>query len=345
MSALGVSDDLDFSKVGNLPVDSRYPRLTDGARFIERTSSEPVALWGDSSRTLAAPGEPFMISALQGLGKTTLGQQLALARLGLRGGKALGLPVLQDERPVLYLAMDRPRQAARSLARMIETDDERHVLREKLLVYEGPPPFNVVTQPEALADMVLALRCGFLVLDSYKDLAPGLSKDEVGSAVNIALQHVIAAGSELLGLHHQRKATGDNRSPKTLDDVYGSTWITAGSGSVIVLTGNPGDSFVELRHVKAPLDPVGPLTVKHDHLRGFSSIVDDITIEEVLATSLVGVTAHSAAGLLCATADPDKNQVERARRQLERLVGKGLAERRKGASNTDAVSYFAREAA
>lgn len=325
---------------GNL---GRYPRLVDGATFTEGVSSEPEPWWGDAGRVLAARGEPLEIVGPQGVGKTTIAEQLALARLGLRDS-ALGLPVLADERRVLYLAMDRPRQAARSLARMIDSDDRR-VLREKLLVHQGPPPFSVVKEPEALAEMTLAAGAGMLVLDSLKDLAPGLSKDEVGAAVNIALQHVIAAGSELTGLHHQRKATADNRKPQTLDDVYGSTWITSGAGSVVLLWGNPGDAYLELRHLKQPGEEFGPATVYHDHASGTSSIVDAISAEEVLASSLAGTTAHAAAGMLYATGEPTRQQIERARRQLERLVDAGKAERLKGTSSTDVVRYCSREAA
>jgi len=323
---------------GSPPPDRRFPRLVDGATFIDGLSSVPDALWGEPGRILAAVGEPLMLVGPQGVGKTSVGQQLALARLGLRE-HVLGLPVFPDERRVLYLAMDRPRQAARSLARMIQTDSERKVLRERLLVYEGPPPFSVVKSPEALAEMALAVGAGLLVLDSYKDLVPGIAKDEIGAAVNIALQHVIAARVEITGLHHQRKANEGNKSPNSLDDVYGSVWLTSGHGSVVLLWGKPGDAFVELRHLKPPVEAVGPLNVQHNHARGVSSVVDEIALEELLAAAPVGLTAHDAAGQLFAKSEPDRNEVERARRRLERLVGEGTARRVEPELVTEAVRY------
>lgn len=78
-------------------------------------------------------------------------------------------------------------------------------------------------------------KVGVIVADSYKDLASGLSNDDVGSAINIAVQEVIARGREWLGVHHTRKAQVGNKTPRTLDDVYGSTFLTAGLGSVIGL--------------------------------------------------------------------------------------------------------------
>jgi hypothetical protein len=57
--------------------------------------------------------------------------------------------------------------------------------------------------------------------------------------------------------------------------VYGSTWLTSGLGSVIVLDGKPGDPTVELRHLKQPAEPVGPLTLRHDHTAGVTVLFDN----------------------------------------------------------------------
>jgi hypothetical protein len=55
-----------------------------------------------------------MISGPQGVGKTTILQQLVLGVVGLRD-EVLGIPIKPvDDRPVLYLALDRPEQIARS---------------------------------------------------------------------------------------------------------------------------------------------------------------------------------------------------------------------------------------
>jgi hypothetical protein len=44
---------------------------------------------------------------------------------------------------------------------------------------------------------------------------------------------------------------------------------------VIVLDGEPGDPTVELRHLKQPAEPVGPLTLRHDHTSGVTVMFDD----------------------------------------------------------------------
>ena len=41
-------------------------------------------MWGDGERVLWPEGEGVMITGHQGVGKTTIGQQLVLHRVGLR---------------------------------------------------------------------------------------------------------------------------------------------------------------------------------------------------------------------------------------------------------------------
>lgn len=173
-------------------------------------------------------GESLLIVGPQGVGKTTIAQQVVLARLGLRKD-VLSMPITVDDRPVLYIAADRPSQVQRSFARMV-TEDDREILSEGLLIWRGPLPFNVSTEPERFAALVADLDVGTVVIDSLKDVAVDLSKDESGSRVNAALQQTLALGIEVLGLHHQRKAQASNKKPTTLSDVYGSVWITSGRG-------------------------------------------------------------------------------------------------------------------
>jgi hypothetical protein len=76
-------------------------------------------------------------------------------------------------------------------------------------------------------------------------------------------------------LHHERKAANGAKRVQSLDDVYGSIWLTSGLGSVIVLECEPGDPTAELRHLKQPAEPVGPLTLRHDHAAGVTALFDD----------------------------------------------------------------------
>jgi hypothetical protein len=92
--------------------------------------------------------------------------------------------------------MDRPQQALRSMRRMVDHCD-RELLHDRLMIWSGPPDASVVQQPTLLAEYAKSVDASAIVIDSLKDLVPGLSDDTVGSAVNNAVQHAIAAGIEV----------------------------------------------------------------------------------------------------------------------------------------------------
>jgi hypothetical protein len=77
---------------------------------------------------------------------------------------------------------------------------------------------------------------------------------------------------DVCALHHQRKGQ-DGRRPKTLEDVYGSTWLAAGAGSVILLWGEAGGELVDLQHLNQPADPIGPWKLEHDQHAGTTTVV------------------------------------------------------------------------
>ena len=132
-----------------------------------------------------------------------------------------------------------------------------------------------------------------------------------------------AAGVELIELHHQRKAQQGVRREPWIDDVYGSTWITSGAGSVLLLTGAPGDPIIGMHHVKQPAEPVGPLRVIHDHATGGSSVWHAADLEALASGRPEGVTAVEAARHMFDTDKPSPNEKEKARRRLTALVDSG----------------------
>lgn len=317
------------------PSRSAPSRLVTGGSFVLDEPATIPALWGAGDQVLWAEGEGLMVAGQQGVGKTTIAQQLVLHRVGARAGGFLGLPVARSDAPVLYLAMDRPRQAARSMRRMV-APEHRSLLDERLRFFRGPLPVNPLASPSVLADFMedVCPECDLLVLDSLKDLAPGLSKDDVGAQVNLAVQEVIARGRDLIALHHGRKAGGGQTRGRSIDDVYGSTWLTSGLGSVILLDGEPGDPTVTLHHVKQPAEPVGPLTVRHDHPTGstvvYAGTTDLLTALKQRHQDGTGLTVEEAAALTLGRVD--RTALAKTRRALDRLVDTLQATR------TDAVN-------
>ena len=262
-----------------------------------------------------------MLTGTQGVGKTTLAQQLVLSLIGVSDASVLDLPVIQGCR-VLYLAMDRPPNIRRAFKRQCH-DKHRKVLDEKLVVWMGPPPADLAQRTEVLTQLAEKASAHVVVVDSLKDAAMGLSTDEVGSGWSRAAQELLATGRNLLVLHHRKKQSSSAKIG--LDDIYGSTWLTSGMGSVVLLDGNPGDSQVEFRQLKIPVAEVGPLKVSHDQSSGFMSVVKEVDLCAV-ARAEDKISARRAARLLFASTK--SANVEKARRRLDKLVTQGKWRRR-----------------
>jgi energy-coupling factor transporter ATP-binding protein EcfA2 len=184
--------------------------FVSGREFVLDAPTTVPANWGAGREVLWAAGEPLLICGPQGVGKSTLLQQLALARIGIGPSDFLGYSVAPADARALYIAADRPRQIARSLRRMV-SDEDAQLLSDGLIVWPGPLPFDLAKHPERLAEWVLESGATDVFADSLKDLCSPLSSDEVGSAYNRAVAGVIAAGVEFAANHHQRKATGENK--------------------------------------------------------------------------------------------------------------------------------------
>ncbi|ORA99870.1 AAA family ATPase [Mycobacterium mantenii] len=316
----------------------------DGGSFIFDEPADIPAVWGSGGQVLWAEGESLMIAGQQGLGKTTLAGRIVRARLGLGDGTVLGLPVAPTDRPALYLAMDRPRQIARAMRRQFN-EDERDVLAERLIVRRGPPPADLAAHPTLLAAMSEYYGAATVIVDSLKDAALGLSNDEVGAAWNRARQHLLAAGCQLCELHHCVKRGPNGGEIKDINDVYGSAWLTNGCGSVILLTGAPGDPVVGFRHVKQPAEEAGPWQLLHDQDAGQMTVKHSFDlIALVKATGADGLTAKGAAAAIFQKREPSSAEVEKARRKLmkletERLLVR-LAGAKGGADGGTAVAWF-----
>ena len=267
-----------------------------------------------------------MLVGPDGIGKTTLGQQLALCRVGVRN-KLLGYPVKPAAGKVLYIAADRPKQAIRSMRRMVAPADY-DLLEQRLVIWRGPLPDTLASNPRILVEAAEHFEASDVVIDSLKDVQSDLSKDESGSAANIAFQELIATDRELINLHHQRKQQSGGTAPKHLSDVYGSRWLTAGQGSVFMLWGEPGDLVIEFLHLKQPSGDVGPLKLIHDHAHGVTSVQEEIDLYTIVRMSVAGVTVHDVAVAMFTTASPSTNQIEKARRRLESLRKADLINRK-----------------
>jgi hypothetical protein len=318
-------------------------RLTDagytlGGPFIHDLPPGIDAVWGSGEDVLWAQGESLIVAGPQGVGKSTLAG--LLIRGMITGEPVLGYPVKRHDR-VLYLAMDRPRQIARALRRQLGQID-RATLDERLVVWEGPPVEDLAKDTDRLLGMMMLANAQVVVVDSLKDAAIGLNDDQVGAGWNRARQKVLAVGGEVLELHHQRKSNGD--ASAKIERLYGSIWITSGSGSVVLLEGEPGDPLIQMAHLKTPANEVGPYTLIHDGPSGSMTIhaqVDVVAMaEEAVRKGGGGLVVNAAAQAIFETTMPSANEIEKARRKLEAAVkAKRLC--RNGTHATSGATFYA----
>lgn len=299
----------------------------DGATFVLDASARIAAVWGKDPYVLWAEGEPAMLVGPDGTGKTTIANQFVFRRIGIGPPDLLGYPVAPDERKVLYLALDRPRQAARSMRRMVDEAD-RTLLRDRLVVWPGQLPFDVSRRPDELAAFAAGHGAGTLVIDCLKDLCGNLSDEDTGAAIKRAMQACAEeACIDVLALHHQRKAQSDNKAPRKLSDIYGSRWLFAGCGSVLSLWGEAGDPIVEFAHLKQPADVVGPLTLLHDNRAGRTTVVHASDVVRIVASLDAPAQVKDVAVALFKRKNPSDNDIEKARRKLNAAVEDGALEK------------------
>lgn len=322
------------------PSLSRY--VAGGGWVLDAPTTIP-AIWGSDDQVLWSEGEPLIIVGPAGVGKSTLLHQLVAGRLGLLGGDLLGHPVKEGTGKLLYLASDRPQQIRRAMRRLF-LPEHREALDERLIVWPGPPPEDLARHPDRLVCMCAEVGADTVVLDSLKDMAIGISDDEVGAGLNSAIQRAIADDVQVASAHHQRKGKQDGGQPKSLDDVYGSVWLPNGSGSVVLLWGKAGDPIVELLHLKQPAETVGPLKIEHDHTTGRTALHRGRDLLTALRHAPTGLTTKDAARILTEKPDPNENDVAKARRQLDKFVRTGKAHRKDpvlgGPGGTEPARYI-----
>lgn len=255
----------------------------DGDAFMFGEVSEYVPIWGDVETLLWAETGGLMIASDQGLGKSLTAQQVIAGRLGVGPAELLGLPIatLNPARSVVYLALDRPNQIARSMARLFSDERDREVARTRLRVWTKPVPIDILGDPYAFADWLqdtFGNDIGDLVIDSVKDLTPAnLSNGEVGQALDMAWKECRARGMSTLILHHERKTGNEesraNRMP-SLDNIYGSVWLTSGMDSIMHIQGKQGENVVTYSHLKQIRAALHPVTAMHDQEHGRTEVLD-----------------------------------------------------------------------
>lgn len=310
-------------------------RWLRGDEWLAKYESLPERIWGTSRAAAWMPGESLYIVSPAGIGKTTLALNLLLARLGDSVGDVLGMPVLPADDPVALLSADRPPQAVRRLVKMLASH-QSHIL-ERLIVWEWNPEITPASSPERFGEWVWSTGAKTVVIDNLGAVQPGLARDEIGSATNTALSRVLAEGIEVVVLHHTRKGDGGT----ALDRVMGSSWLTNGAGSVLMIAGKrkKGRGRIVVTHEKPPMEPVPDIRATIDFNSGVINCdrvetdrVEHESVESVLQRLTVA-TAKVLASHVFGLDSPGEDDIEALRRMIRPLVGNGVLSRPTGRGN------------
>lgn len=111
----------------------------------------------------------------------------------------------------------------------------------------------------------------------------------------------------MLALHHTINRGANGAELNILADIYGCTWITSGTGSVISLWGEAGDPVVSLRHLKQPFAEVGPFHLLHDHTTGTTIVHHTADLVALAGATRGGISALDAAKAIFESEKPTRS--------------------------------------
>jgi len=311
--------------------------------MLAESQAKIPTIWGPPESPLWSKGESLMLAGDVGVGKSTLAEELVVARLG-RLDTVLGYPVETDGGRVLYIAADRPKQILRGLNRTIGGGVDG--VGNMLVFRAGPLPVGIdlgdPTCTEWLLEQALAMGATTVVVDSIKDTFREQSDEGSAGAYNIARQRVVSNGVELIEIHHTRKTSTQGHGDRSgLDAVYGSRWLTAGAGSVLTLVhakpaGDHEDSTEEsspvlLRQVKAITEPHDKMRLTLDRDAGrLVPASEPESLSSAILSALFFGGAPMTVAAVCEHLFPEgptPAEVARVRRALQRLAGQGKVNR------------------
>jgi replicative DNA helicase len=205
------------------------------------------------------------------------------------------------------------------------------ILRERLIIEHMRQLWASEDDPTMIHRAAIQANAQIVFIDSSKDLAGGPLKDEgPAKALMDAIQICIANNIDVAMLHHPRKAGQDTGTKRelSLDDVYGSAWLTAGAGSVLLVDGKPGTGEFKFEQLKAPATFIDPCEIAVNYETGELKHNTIRDVETWLKTWGMAATIKEAVMHQYGIPEEDINyestQYRKMRDRLERLVAQGV---------------------
>lgn len=200
------------------------------------------------------------VAAMPGVGKTQWSIQLACE--AALGKTFLGWRIEKPQK-VALLSLEMSHVALKVFMQTIirqYTEEERKVLQQNLIVVPFGEPLSL-DKAEGYAFLTTLLdeiKPDGLVIDSIGKLSMEDLNEKTAKILNRQYLALRARyGCFIWLIHHNRKATDNNKKPTNLSDVYGNVYLTAEMTSCIVLWPDK-DGYIEAIPVKMRLSQLRP---------------------------------------------------------------------------------------
>lgn len=275
------NSELNFAGLQGAPVEegtALYYGLSD---FLETTVEADWVI-----EDLLEVGGYGMVTSMPGVGKTqwsiNLGMCCAI------GKKFLHWNIPKPQKVVLF-SLEMSHVALLKIMRLIATyysDEEMKLLQENFIVVPVGQAVSL-DKPEGLAFIEQVLdqtKPDGFIIDSVGKLSMQDLSDVVARNLNAKFAHLRSKyGCWQWYIHHNRKASDNNKKPTSLSDVYGNVYIVADMTSVLILWGEPNSPTIEVIPVKNRLAQMKfPFSVLRTEALTFELITEDDSIVENL---------------------------------------------------------------